>query len=452
MKAEQKAPNQMGWQVDGAFVIGDREYTKEGIKHCAPTRITSDHQGKFGVSGTLDKWKEMVEVYNRPGFEAFQFGLLLGCASPLLAPLQQTGMIVSYFSDESGLGKTTLQCAINSIWGHPTKLMAQPKDTANSIIHQMCIFNSLPLCIDEYTNKTPQECSDIVYASHTGRDKQRMTGEANVMRPNSLHCSNITFVSANASILDRVSSIKASGEAEHMRTLEFDMRNAPRLPKREADDIFSAMESNYGVAGHAIALMLVHNSEHLRGLLEVSQQRMDAKYNFTSKERIWSVAVSCATVMGYMANKAGILNIDMGRLEAYLVGAIAKLRGVVRANVSNVESVIGEFISAYNGSLLVVNGKPDANGLYSPPRNPNIQSIVGRYEPDTKQLWIVTSQLRVFCNKQQTSFHSVVSATGGELKAKRLGKGTSIDAPNTGCVHYDLANPTPEQLLWLGDF
>lgn len=449
MVTEHKARVQMGWQRDGTFVVGDREYSREGgIAYCATTRATLGHQSKFSASGSLSAWKKMVSVYNKPGFEPFQFGLLLGCASPLLHTVGQTGMLISYFSDESGLGKTTFQRVVNSIWGHPTTLMAQPKDTANSIIHQMCIYNSLPLCIDEYTNKSPQECSDIVYASHTGRDKQRMTAEANIMRTNTATCANITFVSANASILDRVSSYKASVEAEHMRVLEFDMRGTPRLQKQHADEIFSALNNNYGTAGHAIAMILMQKGDSLKDAVLNAQKRVDIKFRFTSKERIWSVAISCALAMGELLRVANLLDIDMTRLEAYMLDAIDKQRGIVVTNVTTVGSILGEFLSANNGSILVVNGIPDANGLYPVPRNSNIHSIVGRYEPDTKKLWIITSQLRAYCNAQQASFQSVIAETGGVSMQKRLGSGTSTAAPNTTCLYYDLSTPTAAQKAW----
>ncbi|WP_413777087.1 DUF927 domain-containing protein, partial [Streptococcus pneumoniae] len=37
---EEQARTQMGWQADGSFVIGNREYTKTGIRNCPPSNAT----------------------------------------------------------------------------------------------------------------------------------------------------------------------------------------------------------------------------------------------------------------------------------------------------------------------------------------------------------------------------------------------------------------------------
>jgi len=71
------------------------------------------------MEGELSEWKKVINVYSRPGFDIHQFVFLVAISSPLLKHLDTAGMLTSMISDESGLGKTTLCMACNSVWGHP---------------------------------------------------------------------------------------------------------------------------------------------------------------------------------------------------------------------------------------------------------------------------------------------------------------------------------------------
>ena len=445
---EEQARTQMGWQADGSFVIGNREYSKTGIRNCPPSNATINYQPKFRMEGELSEWKKVINVYNRPGFDIHQFVFLVAISSPLLKHLDTAGMLTSMISDESGLGKTTLCMACNSVWGHPEELMSMPHDTVASLINRMGVFHSMAVVVDELTNKESKTCSDIVYMATHGIGPNRMTSGANIERVNNTKWNLNVLATANASIRDKVSSLKASSEGENMRLFEFDMRGTPALPKAEADSIFPLMYKNYGVAGHLIASWLVKHANEIRDMVAKTQRTLDRRFRFTSKERKWSHSVAAAYTMGYIAKSIGVIDWDIEKNVVFMINHIQSMRGDVCDSVTPHSAVIADFMAEHHSSILIVNGLPDANGLLDVPRNKSISKIIGRYEPDTGMLYLSANILRDYCVKKQFSFSSLRSLSGAQLDNKRLAAGTGIVAAAIRVLTFDTRAADINMAMW----
>lgn len=448
MHKEEKARTQMGWQDDKTFVLGNREYSNTGIRHCPPSSATQNYQHMFRMEGSLGEWRKVVDAYKHPGFEVYQFIFLMALSSPLLGVMKQPGMLVSIMSDESGLGKTTLQHLCNSIWGHPKDMMSMPDDKILAITNRMGVFNSLALCIDEFTNKPPEECSDIIYMSTHGRGRERMLSSANIERVNTTRWAKFTIVSANSALRDKVASLKASTEGENMRLFEFDVRGTPKLDKQTADTIFPLIYENYGVAGHIMASYLVANTSMLAQHIKTVQRRVDKVFGFTSKERNWSHAVAGVFAMAWIAKELRLHDFDVQALELYMVDKIKDMRGEVVESVTQHDSMLGEFMVANHMYVLVINGMPDAHGLVSPPVNRNINKIMARYEPDTGKLYIVTKDLRDYCVKRQFSYNSLVNLSGGKPDIRRIAAGTGVVAGPIRVIAFNTKAAGLDMTMW----
>ena len=447
MQHEEKARTQMGWQEDNTFIVGAREYSKNGIRNCPPSNATTNYQAMFRMEGEMSEWRKVVDIYNAPGFEVHQFIFYLALSSPLLKAMNHPGMLTTLISDESGIGKTTLGMLCNSVWGHPREMLSMPHDTINATVNRMGVFNSVSLFLDEFTNKTPEVCSDIVYMATMGRGKNRST-ITGVERVNNTTWNLNSFATANAALRDKLGSLKASAEGENMRLFEFDMRGTPVIPKNIADAIFPLIQTNFGLAGHFLASWFVENVDNLRPMIERVQRKMDLKFKFTSKERNWSMSVACAYTIAYVAKELKIHDFPIQENIEAMVKQIDRMRGEVEQSVTHFDALIADFLVENHSYILVVDGLLDANGLQSPPRNRSINKIVARYEPDTGKLYVAAKALRDYCVQRQFSFNSLVSLSNAGLGNKRLSAGSGVVAGNTRTVEFDTNLVNIDMGMW----
>jgi hypothetical protein len=447
MQHEEKARTQMGWQDDGTFILGAREYSKNGIRNCPPSNSTTNYQAMFRMEGEMSEWRKVVDVYNAPGFEVHQFIFYLALSSPLLKAMGHPGMLTTLISDESGIGKTTLGMVCNSVWGHPREMLSMPHDTINATVNRMGVFNSISLFLDEFTNKTPEVCSDIVYMATMGRGKNRST-ITGVERVNNTTWNLNTFATANAALRDKLGSLKASAEGENMRLFEFDMRGTPVLPKEIADTVFPLMQTNFGLAGHFLASWLVENLDNLKPMVERVQRKMDVAFKFTSKERNWSMSVACAYTIAHVAKALGIHEFPIQDNVDAMIKHINRMRTEVEQSVTHYDALIADFLVENHSYILVIDGLPDANGLLPQARNRSINKIVARYEPDTGKLYVAAKALRDYCVDRQFSFNSLIALSNAVLGNKRLSAGSGVVSGNTRTVEFDTSLVNIDMSLW----
>jgi hypothetical protein len=120
----------------------------------------------------------------------------------------------------------------------------------------------------------------------------------------------------------------------------------------------------------------------------------------------------------------------------YLMKFIATSRTAVKSESSTHGELLGEFLASNHGNVLVINGLRDAQGLLSPQSNRNINRIVARYEPDTKRLIVVISDLKKYCVEKQLSYEGlkVLAVKCGSM---RLTTGTGVVAGGIKCLEFD---------------
>ena len=168
---------QFGWvDNDSKFILGDREITKDGVYYSPPSNITKTVAENLVEHGDFEKWKEVFNMYAKPGLEPHAFAALTAFGSPLLKFTGMSGAIINVIHSSSGSGKSTALFMCNSVWGHPVRNASIWKDTFNAKMHRLGVMNNLPNTIDEITNTSPMEFSDLSYSISQGRGKNKMRG------------------------------------------------------------------------------------------------------------------------------------------------------------------------------------------------------------------------------------------------------------------------------------
>ena len=445
--------NRFGWTKNGTFVVGDREYTKNGVVHAPVTRNLEKYVRIFTPAGTLEEWKRIAEMYNKPEYDLHAFGLLTGFGSPLVALSPENGGVLNYYSKASGTGKTTILRMINSIFGDPKGLMKDAQDTHMTKVHRMGLMNGMPVCLDEMTNTKPEELSAILYGSTQGRARDRMKAGENAERTNDLTWKSFTITSTNAAIEDRLSTIKFDPQGEMARVIDIHLQSSIVDDVLGAQKIFNGLMTNYGHAGHVYLSYIVPHLEEVQRIWNETQDVIYSKKRWTQTERYRLNTVICAMTAGIILNNLGLLNFNLGRIAKKVVEFVDNAGRQMRSSATKATETIASFVNKNINNMLSIDSTQRSNGLQNEPFIKPKGTLVVRYEPDTKGLYIVQRDLNRWCAEQFINSKEIPTMfeaeTGVPLKVvkKRMGAGWDADF---GAVNaYYIANAM--QVLGLSD-
>lgn len=434
---------QFGWTPEGTFVIGDREIRTGEIVYSPPSTATINLVPAYGKKGSLEGWKNIANWYNRPGMEARAFNLFAGFGTPLLKFTNLKGVQIHLTDDGSGTGKTSIEMAINTIWGHPDETMLLEQDKFLAKMHRMGTVQNLPLCIDEITNMANDEVSNLAYVATQGRGRNRMMSQSNSERINNTTWALILWTSGNRSVHDVLYSMKTFPEGELMRVVEINIPRDTTKTKEESDEWYNSMYEHYGMAGEKFMEYVVAHQDLIKERIKEIQMRFDADAGLTQRERFYSALAAVALVGGMISKKLGLHDIDIKPVYQWAVGYFSTAKNAVKPNSMGPLDQLGTYLNEHNQSLLVINSEIDSrtNMEQAPIQIPHRELLI-RYEPDTKMLFITTKHFRDWCTKHQASYKTISEALEKDGVAslgvkKRLARGTKLNTPAVNTMVID---------------
>ena len=426
---------QFGWtEKNGSFVIGDQEICPDGDRYSPPSSYTSQASPYFEPVGSLEEWKKVINAYDKIGFEPHAFGFFTAFGAPLIKHLNLKGAIINLINNTSGTGKTTTLKAMHSVFGHPEELMLIERDTMNTRLHRLGIMNNIGLGCDEITKMKPDEGSDFSYAVSQGRGRGRMKASENAERMNLTKWQTILLCSSNASLVDKLKSLKGTPDGELMRIIEYSIPETKLLTKIEADELYPKLYTNYGHAGRIYIRDLVCNLEERIAEVKEVQRVIDKKIGFTSRERFWSAIAACNIAGALFARRLGLIDIDVGRVFKWMLKEFSQMREETTPPVSDFASVIGDFWNKHRQNTLVINDEVDKRtGVEMLPILEPRGELLLRMEPDTMKLFIVAKDFRKYCTECQITLKDVLNGLTsdgiyGGIKKKRMSKGTKLSS------------------------
>lgn len=439
---------QFGWvEKDSKFIVGDKEITKDGTFYSPPSITTREIADQIHAAGELEKWREVFNMYNLPGLEPNAFAALTAFGSPLLKYTGMSGAIINLIYPASGTGKSTTLYMCNSVIGHPKNLASIWKDTQNAKMHRLGVMNNLANTIDEITNTSPMEFSDLSYSISQGRGKDRMKSQTNEMRLNNTRWQGITLTSSNASFYEKLGAAKNSPDGESMRLLEYKIEPTSVIDVATGKQLFDhQLFENYGHAAEPYFRWLVNNLEDARALLKKVQARIDRELRVTQKERFWSAVAACNITGGLIAKNLGLIDFDMKRIYDWTIKMLNEMRTEVKPAEPDAKTILGDYINHYIGNALIVNGEADARSTLIPlPLQEPKGELLIRYEPDTKDLFLSAKSFKDFCVKSQINYKdtltalSVIEVFKGAVN-KRMSKGMKLVSPPVRALHFNTSN------------
>ena len=141
-----------------------------------------------------------------------------------------------------------------------------------------------------------------------------------------------------------------------------------------------------------------------------------------------------------IAKKLGLVNYDVASVYRWVVGELISRRNYVSDTGASVTETLNNYLSENYNNMLKIESTEDLRGKHdngldqlvpvgATPRN----TLIARYEPDTKLLFLRLKPFREWCIDQQINYQGVVDDLKEKLGAKRikkrLTKGTDFNLP-----------------------
>jgi len=446
------ARRQFGWVDDKfeAFVLGDREISKDRIDYNPPSAATAQLIPAFDPKGDLDTWKSVMEFYNRPDMQLHQFmiGACFGSIFTKFTPI--FGAILHVYSPDSGIGKTTAYQAGMSMWGDPSKLITKDDDTKNSKFNRAEILNNVALCIDELTNADAKTCSELAYTFTSGQQRNRMSGSSNLERHRGNPWNTLALTNGNSSMIEKMSAYKALPKGEAMRVLEFRATAVAGLDKQVTDSLSNKILNNYGLAATPYLQYIMNDVENIKELYKSTQKRLDELCGFGPADRFHSVIVTDAIMGLIIAKKAGLINFDIQNVVKWIAAAMKRIKANYEGLDMDAEGVITDYITENWRNILRIRSTEDARSekdmldhIVVPDQSPQFQ-LIARLEYDIARYFFYLAPLKAWCVKRQINYEGLIDAlksgrARGRIEKKRMGKGTRVTLAATSVLVIDAA-------------
>jgi len=450
-----KARTQFGWTDDTceSFIVGNQEITATEVRSNPPSKATAGLMNAFKPKGSLERWKQMANFYDREGFELHQYIVATSFGSPLMAlmPVACSGFHVH--SKEHGLGKTTAMYVGASVWGDPEQIVVNAVDTQNSLMLRGEVYKNLPFYIDELTNGDGEQLSNLVYQLSSGKQRNRMSGNSNTERTRGEPWSLLSVSTGNTSVIETISTFKNAPKAEAGRMLE--TKAVKLFDESKTKHLTDAHQTNsksiFGHAGVPYMQHVIQNLDRVISLLQEVQRKVDSAAQLTAQDRFWSAGAT-VTIAGFLlAREIGLLNYDKERFFRYALRLLEENKRTSGELISSTADVLNDFVHEHWGSILKIKSTADmrkqqGNGmddLVIPESDPRVR-LVGRYETDVKKLYIVPKVLKSWCAKQQINYSSLIEDFKTNYKGRsvkmRLTKGTPTEMPPSHVMCVDCSN------------
>ena len=438
-----EAHRQFGWVGDEmeSFVLGDKLVTATDVEFNPPSSATAGLIGAFEPKGTREKNLDLLNFYNKPGYELHQYVVGVGFGSPLMAVTGLNSMSIHLYGG-SGVGKTTAQMAAIGIWGSPDELMNSKEDTHNARMLRGEVMHNIPLVSDEMTNVNGEQMSDYTYQVSSGRQKNRMSASGNTERARGKPWQLLALSSGNTSAWEILGRHKATPKAEMLRMFELNvkMMNFVKGDNTATANLIEDFKSNYGHIGIEYIQWVINNKDEVRKIVNSVRVRLDKSAGLGPEHRFWTNG-NAAIIAGLMiAKKLGLVNYDVASVYRWVVGELISRRNYVSDTGASVTETLNNYLSENYNNMLKIESTEDLRGKHdngldqlvpvgATPRN----TLIARYEPDTKLLFLRLKPFREWCIDQQINYQGVVDDLKEKLGAKRikkrLTKGTDFNLP-----------------------
>lgn len=354
-----RVPSSFGWQPDNSFVFAGRIFTKDA----PPARVPMPGLENIIINteprGSLDKWRELIQMFVGRRMYSHLAILLAGASAPFMRFTGIYGMTYHCASTASGTGKTLALEAAASIWGHPTHYRTGKETSPVAMQQRLGLLNSMPLVTDEITSKNRDNFEwfpAFLLDMTEGRGKERMESGANKERLNLSTWMTVCLMSSNTNAVDYLTGGRRhASEGELRRLLEFVQNDQLKWEPHEIE-LIKSMQHNYGVAGYALADYLAKHVDEFRDLVTKTTARMYIEFKATNDERFWMAGIGAAITAGIVmgSKHAGIIDLPIRSIIEQFKKVVEHMRASMKHSAKSAEDVLNAYTRDFYGNFVVL--------------------------------------------------------------------------------------------------
>jgi hypothetical protein len=440
------------------FVYGGKLHTPTGVEVASNTdpELSRQYRPEGDVQPWLDAAK-MVTAQRRPALDAI---LASAFAAPLVKFTGHSGLLMSVYSVESGIFKSTAMKIAQAVWGDPVKGLQGLSDTQNSVLNKLGELRSLPIYWDELkTDEDTKRFVDLTFRLSGGVEKSRMT--AKVQQRTRGTWQTIMVSASNESLMDAVAFKTRATTAGLYRVFEYTVEKpAPGAPGQIdptlAQRILGKLNENYGVVGESYAAYLGGNWTQIEQDMATLLSHITQEVSSNPDERFWIGIIGSIMLGARYANALGYTDIDETALKRFMYRTLLEMRQQRNAqpvdmrNAANVVNTLGRFLNESRARhTLVTNiihrtrGKPPAGAIVIHGDVQKLDAIHVHIGKDDHTLRIGQSYFYDWLAQHNYPRHVFLAALKNELQASvisgRLGAGTAFANAQEYLIEIDIA-------------
>lgn len=450
-----------GWQAKGGqtqgFVFGGKLHTPQGEELASNT--DPELQRQFSPEGDRLPWVGAAQMITRQGRPALDAILASAFAGPLVRFTGHSGLLMSAFSIESGIGKSTALKIAQAVWGDPVKAVQSLSDTQNSVLNKLGELRSLPIYWDELkSEEDSKKFVDTVFRLTLGKEKSRMTSKVTQRTPGTWQT--MMVAASNDSLMDAIAFKTRTTTAGIYRVFEYTVAKpvagAPgQIDPTLAQRVIAKLHDNYGVIGMEYASYLGSNWQKVEQDMALMLSLVGKEVAMSPDERFWIATIAVVLQGARYANELGFTQINETALKLFMYQTLADMRSQRKAqpvdmrNVVNVVNTLARFINEKRSrNTLMTNiihrtrGKPPSGTIEIKNDATRLESVQVHIGVDDKIIRIGQSYLYDWLTANNYPRHVFVRALAEELKAintnGRLGSGTNFAGAAEYIIEIDM--------------
>lgn len=372
--------------------------------------------------------------YGHEGYELARLALAINLASPYLVfaadsvfseaeDMPATGFILSLYSEQSGIGKSSLMAAIAAGYGKDT-LARKGNDASITAVAAATLAKGTaiyPFLLDEVTQNDAQRTAALIDTFANGIGRVRASSNGDVSRPAATWAL-VSTVATNVPQRELLTAQQKRSDALLMRLMELNFDEIPAAGDVEA---FRAdlkdVQRTCGAFGMFQALLAVKaGSKKLTEMTAANVARAFELLEVGQQFRFF------ARMLGAMLTNHELLGkwspFDMDEIIATFKRAIKETTWYVQANKSTPTADLGGLIAHVAPQIVVTRtwtkraSRADPDQKHDVVLNPNVRlPLLGREVQEWGQVLVDVNAVRKWCLDNQ------MSATGFLKRMKDTG-------------------------------
>lgn len=449
----------LGWNEDRTrFILPEKTILQGGKSQQSLLTLGAKRSSmNIGTKGTLERQVELLRFYSRFGYEANQFFVLAGLASPIFFASGHHGVIVNA-SGAAGASKSTSLYTASSMWGEPSLYPINGTNNGATVRgrnERVTVLANLPICVDEITHMPIKDAVDLAMGITQPGHRIRLETTGVERAAVDSQKSTIMLTTANSSLHGMLSTDNTAGTAGSMRVFEIMFHAREIHQKYEADEFLHGLKENYGHVGEVFMRYVIDNLDDIKTRVRSKIKQVDAAAGIAASERFWSATIGTVLVAGEIAQDLGLLSYDTDRLYDWVVATqLPHMRGVVSHEYADPLAVLTNYLAEISGNTVVterVEMGGDGGHVTAVRRKPH-GAVLAHLDLSKNICHVLKQGFRGYCMKLGANQLQIVkelnkgpnfgSKIVSDVNTRRvLGAGTDYATAQAYCFTVNMAHP-----------